>query len=108
MQRSEDFWHRESAWKELRFSQTQRLSQKQSDKNRAIKLVVVMSAVDWWKCTRMRGLACDFARRVAWISARICGKKGRGGEASDSIQKRAHLIRKFPSRCSHLPHKVSG
>jgi hypothetical protein len=49
--------------KESGFSQPQRLSQKQSDKNRSIKLVVVMSAVDWWKSARMRGLACDFARR---------------------------------------------
>src|SRR5260221_5075903 len=75
MQRSEDFRRREHAGKGLRFSQTQRFSQKQSDKNRTIKLVVVMSAVDWWKCTRMHGLACDFAIGVSRISVRSCGKR---------------------------------
>jgi hypothetical protein len=46
MQRSEDFLQRMCRLKKGGISQTQRLSQKQSEKNKHIKLVVVMSAVD--------------------------------------------------------------
>jgi hypothetical protein len=50
-------------------------SQKLSDKNIGIKLVVVMSAVDWWKTSSSHDLSCYFMIRVAWISVRGCGKR---------------------------------
>jgi hypothetical protein len=77
MQRSEDFVQRVCGLENLGFSQTQRLSQMLSGKNEYIKLVVVMSAVDSWKSSSSRHLACSFMIRVAWISVRNCGKRER-------------------------------
>jgi hypothetical protein len=74
MQRSEDFRRCACSSKKQGFSQAQELSQKQSDKNTAIKLVVVMSAVDWWKSSRTRTRLDDSSTGVTWISGRNCGK----------------------------------
>jgi hypothetical protein len=51
------------------------LSQKLSKKIRLIKLVVVMSAVDWWKCSRAIALLEYTRSNVAWIFLRSCGKR---------------------------------
>jgi hypothetical protein len=51
------------------------LSQKLSKKIRLIKLVVVMSAVDWWKCSRAIALLEYTCSNVAWIFLRSGGKR---------------------------------
>jgi hypothetical protein len=58
------------------FSQTQELSQQLSDKNTSLNLVVVMSAVDWWKTQRHEALAVFSRRHVQWICVERFGKTG--------------------------------
>jgi len=52
------------------FHKPQKLSQQLSDKNTSLNLVVVMSAVDWWKTQRHEALGCIFTEAcpvdMAW------------------------------------------
>ena len=95
MRRSEDFRRQGQCIRD--FHRHKGFHKSKSGKNRSIKLVVVMNAVDWWKCTRRRGLACDSAVGVAWISARSCGKS----RSRPSIKRFAREVRTFDPQVSH-------
>jgi hypothetical protein len=59
---------------EIRIFTDTRAFTKAIKKIELIKLVVVMSAVDWWKSSQTLALLEDCSHGVAWISMRVCGK----------------------------------
>jgi hypothetical protein len=75
MQPAEDFRPRVQREEMRTFTDTG-LSQKLSDKNICIKLVVVMSAVDWWKTQCRAALAVVLRWHVQWIYVQRFGKDG--------------------------------
>jgi len=97
MQRSEDFYKSASGLDKGGFSQTQELSQKLSKKIELIKLVVVMSAVDWWKSSQTLAPLENCPHGVAWISMRICGKTA----LTSGMDKFAPHVRTVDPQVSH-------
>jgi hypothetical protein len=64
-------------------SQEQQKSQRIIPKIETIKLVVVMSAVDWWKSEITPMIAGDFDEGVQWKILRRCGKREESRERTE-------------------------
>jgi len=73
-----------------------------------LTLVVVMSAVDWWKSARYIRLPVFFAAGVQWILVRGFGKLPRKIFPVRSRTMSPQLVRRILTRCTHDLHNPGG
>jgi hypothetical protein len=81
----------------------QQASQKYS-LNQKDTLLVVMSAVDWWKSLQTETLLGSFASGVRWNILRLVGKLRAMLVSSLAIEILQQSIRTIPTRSSHFVH----
>jgi hypothetical protein len=86
------------------FSQTRQTSQDSFPNKIKTPLVVVMSAVDWWKSSKDEALT-DFLRSgVRWMVWRLLGKLEGFSSVDRQSRIRAQTIRIIPTRSSQVLH----
>jgi hypothetical protein len=90
---------------------TVRFSQKQQEesfqKQKTVKLVVVMSAVDWWKNERAPNRLRFLRPGVRWNFLRRFGKGGKNFDSSYFSIFFPHFTRIFTTDCAHILHTDS-